>query len=473
MCFLATGSKKLKIILVVLCGAAIYSGSLFLKSHTHTWGVCVSGLPEKVLAELADEDVPLYILKQTHEPLFRRDDGQNYSSKVLESWRRSVDSSSYTFCPDTSKRFDDNHPFSVSCLKAHIHSITRKYSSGFSVTQAGSCVRVNFKKGKKGYLDFLSKYENAPTLRKDDNVELGLGEFYVDSIGKDKIILKRKQPCRNGYNKIIIDESAGNPAIDFKKKDITDFNRISWREMPVDVSRRFLSFDSIPLKSGGLVITSPDKNLRTIIYNCTDISQFRQVAFPNKKRFNDIATILPVGVPGARSGKPIQVCDRRIMGSYRKSVVFANISKNNQAQLEKYAEAFHKITGIRIKIKNYTVQELVKTLFKRPHPYDLVLISFSVVQPEYDTFFKDFVVKDGFIDYDLPHLAVLRDSMLQAEDDQERTNIAVRIADDLSKEAVVLPLYQEVRTFYYPADIKNLLIGRGFTEYPEVADFRW
>ena len=332
---------------------------------------------------------------------------------------------------------------------------------------------IDFKKSKKGYLEFLSKYENAPTFRKNENVELGLGEFAVEEIGKDKIILTRKHSCRNGYNQIVMYESAGDPAVDFKKNDVADFNRISWREIPANVSNRFLSFNNIPIKSGGLVITSPDKNLRKIIYNCMDIPQFRQASSPNKKRFYDITTILPVGVPGGRSGKPVQFCGRGITKGFRKSVVLANATKGNQIQLEKWAESFYKTTGIRVEIKNYSAQELVKTLFKRPHPYDLVRISFSVIQPEYDTFFKDFVVKDGFIDYDLPYLSALRDSMLKTEDDQERTRIAIKMAENLSSEAVILPLYQEVRTFYYPADIKNLFVGRGFTEYPEVADFRW
>ena len=126
-----------------------------------------------------------------------------------------------------------------------------------------------------------------------------------------------------------------------------------------------------------------------------------------------------------------------------------------------------------MKIKFYSAQELVKTLFTRPHLYDMVAISFSVVQPEYETFFKDFAVKDGFLDYDLPRLSGLREELLKSEDEGEKVLLASKIADELIREAVVLPLYQEVRTFYYPAQIKNMMVGRGFTEYPEVSDFRW
>ena len=331
---------------------------------------------------------------------------------------------------------------------------------------------VKFNKRSSGYMDFLTMYENAPAIRKSSSSELGLGEFDVDSIGKDKIVLSRKEPISNGYNKIVLYESSGNPAADFKRDDVADFNRISWREVPDKVLGRSVSFESIPLKSGGLVLTSPDRELRRLVYNCVDPELFRRAAFPHKKKLNDIASILPVGVPGAMAGKPAQLCLRKTAG-YQRPVILAAVLRDNKELLEKFAESFRQISGVSMKIKFYSAQELVKTLFTRPHLYDMVAISFSVVQPEYETFFKDFAVKDGFLDYDLPRLAGLREKLLKSEDEGEKVLLASKIADELIREAVVLPLYQEVRTFYYPAQIKNMMVGRGFTEYPEVSDFRW
>lgn len=102
----------------------------------------------------------------------------------------------------------------------------------------------------------------------------------------------------------------------------------------------------------------------------------------------------------------------------------------------------------------------------------MVLINFSVVQPEYDIFFKDFLVKNSLVDFNMPELAALRNRIVK-EEGAVMAELAGRIADGLGNEAAVLPLFQEVEKFYYPANIKNLIVGKGFTEYPEVAEFRW
>lgn len=464
-------ARRTKHGLAVAFCLALVAAFAFFRPHSRTWGVCVVGLPEKVHIALADEDVPLYILKQTHEPLLRRDDGQNYTSKILSQWRRNADSTMYEFCPSKKARFDASNPFTADLLKKHLGAVTAKYVPEFETALSGECVEVRFKNGRSGYMDFLSMLSNAPTLSKTENIELGLGEFDTKSVEKNRIVLERKKKCRNCYTNIVIYEAAANPEDDFKREDVADFNRISWRELPQDLAKRFVSFESIPLKSGGLVLTSKDKNLRRVIYGCVDIPQFRRVIFPHKKKFNDISTILPVGVPGGVAGKPEQHCQP--LKNYGRAVRLAAIARGNETQVEEYAQSFRRLTGVEMKVQFYSAHELVKLLFSRPHPFDMVAISFSVVQPEYETFFKDFVANDGLIDYDLPQVAGLRKSLLQLEDEQGKADLASKIANELGREAVVLPLYQEVRTFYYPSEIKNMMVGRGFTEYPEVADFKW
>lgn len=45
--------------------------------------------------------------------------------------------------------------------------------------------------------------------------------------------------------------------------------------------------------------------------------------------------------------------------------------------------------------------------------------------------------------------------------------------DELTREAVVLPLFQETRRFYYPKEIKNLYTGDGFQdESPVIGNLR-
>lgn len=439
-----------------------------------SWVVYLPGLPKSVFSSLADEDAVFYILKQTHEPLFRLDDGENLSSRILKKWSRSVDSSKYVFCPDTARTFNGKRNFSMPYFETYLADITRKYSREFSIERSGECLVVSFNKKKTGYLNFLTRYANAPTLRVSENVELGLGPFLVETIGKDKIVLKRKESVARGYERINLLEY-GDSQGDLSRKDLSDFNRIPYGALPKTVSERFLSFESVPLKSAGLIITNPDKTYREILYNCFDISGFRKAAFPISRQFYDIQTLLPMGIPGGRSGRPPQEC----RNSYREKAkalgpfILANWRKENQAALEVFVGGLYKKTGIRIKIKQYEGQDLVKTLFVRPHPYDMVLINFSVVQPEYDIFFKDFLVKDSLVDFNMPKLTALREKMVKEEEGPVMAELAGRIADGLGNEAAVLPLFQEVEKFYYPANIMNLVVGKGFTEYPEVADFRW
>lgn len=453
-------------------GIPVYLAATAHLRYMRTWGVCVMGLPDKVTASQGDQDVPHYILKQTHEPLLRKDDGQNYSSKLLSSWSRSIDSSRYKFCPREGLTFDREHPFTTEFLGAHLSAITAKYSGEYSVVSDGGCVDVDFKHGRRGYMDFLTRYENSPTVKISESVELGLGEYKVESVEKSRILLGRKEFRRDGYNRIAVYEASMEPQDDFSRGDISDFNRISWKEIPENVSRRFISFENIPLKTGVLVLTSPDRKLREAIYNCLNISQFRAAAFPHKKKFNDISTILPVGVPGGLAGKPEQVCSA-VPRQEGRTAVLGTLVRNKGGRLEELFAQFYKATGIKVAVKYYSAQDLVATLYSRPHPYDMVAISFSVVQPEYETFFKDFVAKNGFVDYDLPDVSALLEDLRRSDAEQEKSSIAGRIAAVLRAKAVLLPLYQDVKTFYYPAEIHNMTVGRGFTEYPEVADFKW
>lgn len=456
---------------------AVFSFALTSCRHApaeHAWGVYFSGLPEKVLVKLAGEDAVFYILKQTHEPVLRKDDGQNYSSRILKSWRRNTDSTEYVLCPDTSQEFDGQNLFSLEYFISHLSRITGKYSREFRVERTGDCARVSFDRPRKGYSDFLTKYENAPTLAKNINTEIGLGYFYVEDLSKERVLLKRKQPYKNGYNSVIMYEYSGLSGLKSPKKDVLDYNRIPENEIPAEIAGKYLSFKNISLKSVSLIINHPDKQLREAVYNCIDTEKLRAAFFPEAKGFYDIKTVLPLGVPGALPGKPVQTCRRLAWPEGQTPLLtFANWREDNTEPLKMFASDFFKRSGIRIGIEKYDAYELVKTLFRRPHPYNLVMIGTSVVHPEYEVFFKDILGKDGLLDFDLPRESSLYGKMIKTDDLQEKINMAEKIAEGLSEEAVALPLYQEVRNFYYPPEIKNLVIGTSFIEYPEVADFRW
>lgn len=78
-----------------------------------SWAVLYPSVPGRIATSLAGENDVYYVLKQTHEPLLRKDDGQNYSSRILRSWGRNIRSSEYTFCPDTRLSFAGGERFTV------------------------------------------------------------------------------------------------------------------------------------------------------------------------------------------------------------------------------------------------------------------------------------------------------------------------------------------------------------------------
>lgn len=184
--------------IAVLC-AALWGLSV-ARSDAKVWGALLSALPDRISTKTITNSV-YYILKQTHEPVFRKDDGQNYTTKVLSNWSRSADSSQYVLCPDTNLHFDTSRPFSAEYFNNYLRAVTASYDPTATVTNTGSCCAVTFKRGRSGYLDFLSQYENAPAI---DNgaYQLGLGAYRISEMSKDKITLVRKEPVAHGYNKI-------------------------------------------------------------------------------------------------------------------------------------------------------------------------------------------------------------------------------------------------------------------------------
>lgn len=461
-----------RLMLSALCaGIALSACTDF--SDKPLWGVYFSGLPEKIKTGLANEDAVYYILKQTHEPVFRKDDGQNYTSRILANWSRDVNSKEYEFCLKRGLEFRKDKPLTADIFFGHLSAITAKLPVKSNLSIQGDCAAVRFEKRQTGYLEYLTRYENAPTLTESEAQELGLGPYYIAEISKERIVLERKEQARSGYNSIVMYEYGGPSDLrGYRANSVRDFNRIPENEIPREIAGAYVSFPNISLKSVSLIVNIEDRALRHAVYNCIAPKELRAAFFPDGKSFYDIQTVLPLGVPGALAGKPEQTCGKLPPGKGEApEIVFVNWRDNNTEQLQKFAAGFYEKSGIRLRIKKYTAYDLVKELFVRPHAYHLVMVATSVVHPHHDVFFRD--ILGSFVDFDLPALSALFNRMTNEENMQEKTDLAVKIARGLSREAVALPLYQEVRDFYYPPEVSNMVVGKSFIEYPEIADFRW
>ena len=453
----------------VLCVAC----AVFLSAPAKelSWEVLFPGLPSSITITNASHNAILYILKQTHEPLFRRDDGQNYSSRVLRNWSRSLDGRQYSFCPDTRLRFNESSAFSAEYFFSYIAGVSQRYAPGTEILQTGDCCVARFRNPQEGFLEYLALYENAPTIKRTEQIEDGLGPFKAVSLTKDSVTLLRKRKEKSSINKIILHDYQGGADANLGNRNISDFNRIPPFDIPEWVNKEYRGFENIQLKSVDLAINHPDAAVRRRLYNCINVQAFRRAYFPKGEKIYDIGNVFPLGVPGAAAGLPRQQCEgtKRIAAS----VVLANWRDDNQETLSVFVKKLRVNTGINIEVKNYQPSELVKILHKRPRPYNLLVMGIDAVRPDYDAFLSPFFREKAYIDIKPFKGAGLYRRFKSEPGETARAPLAKAIADNLAEEGIVLPLYQVGGKFYYPKRIKNLEAGKGFLEYPEVAEFRW
>ena len=457
------------IILVLSLSGIVAAGWLFFRGHSGPeWGVLVIGLPSRISTKDAFQTTSYYILKQTHEPVLRKDDGQKYSSKILKSWRRNLESSEYEFCPDTFIKFSDTAPFSSAFFLSHMESITGAYDASASVKRLGDCVFVSFQHGRKGYLDYLTRYENAPSIRRTEYIEDGLGKYSVESVSQDTIVLKRKEPVSDGYEIVSFHEYKGKNDPNLQNRNIKDFNLIPISNVPDWATAGYFSLDTVELKSINLIINHHNLEVRKAVYNCLNTTELRHSLFPLKKDFYDIQTILPIGLPGASGGTPTQQC-AAYMGKAPVPLVFANWNEDSRVPLTEYINALNARTGMKVRVVNYAPKDLLKKIHSSPHPYNLVVIILDAIRPDYSAFFPPFFSENGYYDFDLGALREKYVALQKEEDPGKKARLATGVAQELADKAVVLTLYQNVKILYFPKEIKHLAVGKGFLQYPEVA----
>lgn len=465
-----------KIILIVFSLFAFVGLSILKQNGKDgVWRV-IGEIPPSINREKGIDTSTYYIIKQTHEPLFRCDDLQNYTSKILSSWSRSVDYKKFTFCPGTSLKFNKTKYLTRALFDEYLSSITIRYGAEFKLSRAADCDTVEFKIPQKKYLYFLTWYENAPAV-KLDGIEYGLGEFYVLSYSEDIIIFDRKKHVKNGYNKIIYYKYAGENDPNLQNEKIQDFNLLSSFQQPEWIKKEYVGIKSPDPRTIVLLINHPDKRIRKKLYNCIDVQKFRKAFVVKRKEFYDVKTVLPVGISGAKSGLPEQFCDS---GGHKlkdtEDITLINQRDDNNTALTEYVDNLHKQTGIKIVVKKIGYQELVKLLKnakRKPFSYVLLQIVLDTFRPDHKVFFEYTSGSRSFLDTHVPETEKLFSELLKAEEFDAQRKIAEDLADKLGQEALVLPLYQTYSIIYYPKGIKNMILGKSFTQYPDVADLRW
>jgi hypothetical protein len=275
---------------------------------------------------------------------------------------------------------------------------------------------------------------------------------------------------RGGYDLIVLHEYLGPKDPNLENREIKDFNIVPSGDIPKWVKEEYTRFETVELKSINLIINHPDREVRDKVYNCVDIPALRTAFFPGKKDFFDINNILPMGIMGAIPGLPTQSCEKDHKNTTE--LRFANWMFGNTEAMTEFAANFTRKSGIKWRVDPYSPQALVSVLNRAPRPFDLVIIVFDAVRPDPTAFFDSFAKRDGFHDFELPGISALYKKLFYEEDEIEKEKISKKLAGIISSQALALPLYQNIRVIYYPKEISNLMVGRGFLEYPEVAEFR-
>lgn len=462
---------------IILC-SVLLAGCIFYllaipSRERNVWHVLVGAFPEKISVDNAHISSAYYILRQTHEPLLRKDDGQNYTSRILERWSHKLDYSEYEFCPKERLRFDDATAFTKERFYEHISTITRKYDPGALARFSDGCATVNFKAPAKGYLEYLTQYENAPTKPVGDTFELGLGPFFVLYAGEDRIELVRKRYLPNAYTSVVLHlyKDVGDPRL--QDRDVSDFNLIPSVDMPGWVKDTYQSFDNVELKTANLIINHPDPAGRRLIRNCLGVDAFRRAYSPRKTDFVDVQTLFPIGLTGAMPGLPKQSCDRKLFNVRLSTpIIFLNNRDDNDAQMAVISKEFGDKTGVPLNVIKFPVEQMRAVKRMRPRPYNLIVIVIDATSPDHGAFFGPFLDPSGYQDFDATVLRRLNARLTETDDLILRKNIAGQMIEELERQSVVLPLYQVCNKLYYPRNIKNINVGRGFLQYPEVAEFR-
>ena len=457
---------------LVLCGIVGFPSCLCAAADRDSWDVVVRMIPVDVAAKDVFDAVDSYIIRQTHEPYLRRDDGENYTSRIIEKWSRNLDYTSYTFCPEPGLRFNSDTALTAESFYLQLTMATRIYRSSFTAAVDGACTRIFFRAPARGYLDFLTRYENSPTMKTAPNIEVGLGPYYVEKLNGDVAVLKRKKQVSGGYNTIVIRKLAGPNDPNLNSRDISDFNMLP--SPPEWVAKEYREFGNLDPRSIVLVINHKSLRLRQALYRCLDIEKFRNAFTVTFKDYQNIRSILPLGISGAAAGLPEKSCQRedRFPGE---EVVLISQKADNREELERFSGYFYAKTGIKIVVKNEAPQEITTMLKKASerHPYNLIVFVLNSSHSDYEDYFRYFIPgKDAAIDWGGEGLSELYRRLVKEEFPERKTAIAKQIAHEIAERGLALPLFQYSRKVYYPKNIKNLNVGRGFIEFPEIADFR-
>jgi MarR-like DNA-binding transcriptional regulator SgrR of sgrS sRNA len=440
------------------------------KQKDDTWDVVSVWLPPEVSPSMIHGNSVFYLVRQTHEPIFRVGDNNSLYSNILKSWTRSEDYRSYNFCIKENLEFDDGISFKAEDLSKSLSLLIARYKN-LKVTINKNCVNVFVDMLAKSFLDQLTSLEYSPTIKeKSTGYHLGLGPFKVTALNQKEVILKRKKIVTDGFNTIRMIPLSTNMA-SLNLRTIEDFNLLPVEKIPNWVHEEYSSYPVALLKVYGLVINIKDRVTRKAIFNCLNIDSFQKTYFPSEKNPVNISSVFPIGIEGASPGRVKQVCDKSMFQNFKKKFVLANWKPETEKNLKPILNDLNGTTNIAVEVKNYDPTALGDLLMNKQSEYDLMIVALDTTDEEYLPFFESFLdQRKKFHDINLNRLDREFQELKQSETKSKTVILAKKLNSELMDEAVFLPILQQTREYFFPKNLKEMNLGTNFLGYLEIGN---
>ncbi len=438
------------------------------------WDVVFMGIPNSLNPQDVEVSTVGYLLNQTHRPLFYKNQDGVYRSDLLSKIAQDQSGLNLSLCVREQIQLGSSRLLQSSDLHSFISRRTSELNLKVDIESNGQCLLLKFKELHHDFFDIFSKMENAPSWNFGDSFDEGLGDFYVSKSNSDYIELTRKSENKRGFNKIMVHAYVNQGALEslISSRRIEDLNRISAELVPKYIRETYASYEVALLQTGILLLNIKNDELRRLIYNCLNISDFRIAFSPGQAFFKDIKTILPIGVPGAQSGKPDQHCN--LNGASPKrfgKVSFWNWKDNNREQLKQFLDHFSSKIGIEIEYQEVAPERLFSIVKHDEQKHELIVIGLSANEFHYRDFYQYLLDPKHTILSKIPIDFRKEIDLLDARPSLRlQSELIQKLDSALFEKAVALPLFQQIRPFFYPKELKGLEFGSNFLAHPIVSE---
>lgn len=437
------------------------------------WRVAIVGSPVRITPSDANLLPTSYILKQTHEPIFNKDKNGSFYSNILDHWGRSIDYKDFRLCIAEPRYFGEGEYFTFSLLKDLVlRSLQAFKENHYKYEADNNCLTLHFNTAFPDFLTLLSSLENAPSRKsKIANVENGLGDFIVENFSKELVTLKRKREDASKIDQINFYN------IEFIEHDrelmgkMDDINHLLAKSLATIPKEKFKAFEYSPLREFVLLINVRDEKIRESIFNCVNIDLLRKSAYLDEKQFNDVSTLFPVGIRGGKPGKLYRKCNLELTSSRNATrqidfKIWEGVDVNGIENAFANVHINGKKVPIIVHRKKYV--NLIEDMIAKK--FDLALMVVDTRESSYHSFF-DYIYDNNqtLVNPSGKEGYSLYNQLKNKSDLKDQYVISLKLQQIVFSEHIVLPIFQPVRTFYYPKNVSGLYMLEDFLDFPNLS----